>query len=131
MTRYILVSIGSGLLFGTMDAFINANPYAQRLMKIYEPITRRDINAAAGIAIDMIYGFALAGLYLLLLPVLPGESGFLMGLSYGLMLFFLRVFMYVVTQWMMFTIPVMTLLYMLVTGLLEMLVLGVFYGLLL
>ena len=131
MTRFILVSIGSGLLFGTMDAFINANPYAQKLLKVYEPITRKDINAIAGTFIDIVYGFALAGLFLLLTSSLPGESGLVQGLSYGLILFFLRVVMYVVTQWMMFTIPAKTLTYMLVTGLVEMLVLGVFYGLLL
>ena len=131
MTRYILVSIGSGLLFGTMDAFINANPHAQKLLKVYEPISRKDINAIAGTIIDIVYGFALAGLFLLLSSSLPGESGLVQGLSYGLIIFFLRVVMYVVTQWMMFTIPAKTLTYMLATGLVEMLVLGVFYGLLL
>jgi hypothetical protein len=37
--------------------------------------------------------------------------------------------MYVASQWVMFTVPVKTLLYTLVAGLGEMLILGIFYGL--
>jgi len=37
--------------------------------------------------------------------------------------------MYVATQWMMFDVPVAALLYTLVTGLGEMLILGILYGL--
>jgi len=126
--RFILVSIGSGILFGLMDGFINANPMAKRLFKVFEPITRKSINVPAGFAIDLVYGFALAGGFLLLRTALPGESGLIRGLAFGGLVWFARVFMQVATQWMMFTVPAKALLYTLATGLLEMLVLGALYG---
>jgi hypothetical protein len=42
---------------------------------------------------------------------------------------FFRVVMSAASQWVMFSVPVKTLLYSLVTGLVEMLILGVLYGL--
>ena len=51
------------------------------------------------------------------------------GLSFGLLVWFFRVAMQAASQWMMFTIPVNTVLYSLTAGLTEMLVLGVLYGL--
>ena len=129
MIRYITVSIGSGILFGFMDGLINANPLAQRLYSIFEPIARKSINIPAGFAIDLVYGFAMAGAFLLLHGSLPGESGVVKGLVFGLFVWFFRVAMQVATQWMMFNVPASTLLYILVSGLVEMLVLGLLYGL--
>ena len=34
MFRYILVSLGSGLLFGILDGLLNANPLAARLYEV-------------------------------------------------------------------------------------------------
>ncbi len=129
MTAYIIVSIISGMLFGLMDGLINANPLAVRLFEAYKPIAKTSINMPAGIAIDLVYGFALAGLFLLLYPALPGGTGFMKGICYGLIIWFLRVVMSVASQWMMYRIPITTLLYSLLAGLIEMLVLGVLYGL--
>ena len=56
MVRYVIVSLASGILFGTMDALINANPLAQKLYKVYQPIARTGVNAAAGIVIDLCHG---------------------------------------------------------------------------
>ena len=83
----------------------------------------------AGILIDLLYGFLLAGLFLLLFASLPGESGLLKGLSFGLITWLLRVLMSALGEWMMFTLPLKTLLYKLLAGLAEMLVLGILYGL--
>ncbi len=129
LLRYILVSIGSGILFGVMDGLINANPLARKWYEVYQPIMRTDINVAAGIVIDLVYGFAMAGIFLLLHESLPGQSGVIKGLSYGLLIWFFRVVMYTATHWMMFKVPAGTLLYGLGAGLIEMLVLGVLYGL--
>ena len=38
--RYVIVSIISGLLFGTMDGLINGNPLGKRLFEVYKPIAR-------------------------------------------------------------------------------------------
>ncbi len=129
MIRYSIVGMGSGILFGFMDGFINANSLAQRLYRVFEPIARKSINIPAGFAIDIVYGFAMAGIFLLLRSSLPFESGVLKGLVFGLLVWFFRVAMQVATQWVMFNIPIGTLIYALVCGLGETLVLGLLYGL--
>jgi hypothetical protein len=129
MVRYIIVSIVSGVLFGIMDALINANPLARKLYAVYTPIAKKSVNALAGIVIDLIYGFVLAGIFLLLHESLPGGAGLVKGLSYALLVWFFRVVMSVASQWMMFEVSVGALGYTLFTGLGEMLVLGILYGL--
>ena len=73
----------------------------------------------------------MAGVFLFLYQSLPGEAGIVKGISFALVVWFFRVVMYVVTQWMMFNVPVATLLYTLIAGLGEMLILGILYGLVL
>jgi hypothetical protein len=129
MGRYLLISIGSGVLFGVLDALINANPLGARLNEVYRPIARSSVNALAGMIIDLAYGFIMAGIFLLLYASLPGGNGILKGLSYGVLAWFFRVAMQAASGWMMFRVPAATVLYTLATGLAEMLILGVLYGL--
>lgn len=112
-----------------MDGLIHANPLAARLYAVYQPISKTSINVLAGTAIDLAYGFVLAGVFLVLYQALPGSSGFLKGLSLAVLLWFLRVAMGVAGEWVTRDIPSATLAYTLASGLLEMLVLGTFYGL--
>jgi len=128
MLRFIIVSIGSGFLFGILDGTINGNPYARKLFEVYDPISKTAINIPAGIVIDLIYGFIMAGLFVLLYQSLPGATGLIKGLSYAGIIWFFRVLMYAVTQWMMFRVPAAALFYMLWTGLIEMGILGILYG---
>jgi hypothetical protein len=128
MIGYIIVSIISGILFGVLDGVINANPLAQRLYQVYKPIAKTSINPLAGIMIDLVYGFVMAGVFLLY-KSLPGETGLVKGMSFAFLVWFFRVVMYTASQWVMFNIPIEALLYSLVTGLGEMLILGVLYGL--
>jgi hypothetical protein len=51
MIRYIVVSVGSGILFGLLDGLINANPLAKRLFKAFEPIARKSVSIPVGVAI--------------------------------------------------------------------------------
>ena len=129
ITRYIIVSIISGILFGVMDGLINANPLAVRLYAVYKPIARKSINLPTGVLIDLLYGFVMAGVFWVLYTSLPGETGIVKGLSFALMVWFFRVVMSVASQWMMYVIPAKCLLYTAIAGLVEMLVLGVLYGL--
>lgn len=129
MVRYIIVSAISGVLFGILDVVVNAKPLTQRLNAVYKPIARTSINPLAGTVIDLVYGFAMAGVFLLLYQSLPGEIGLVKGVSFALLAWFFRVVMSAASQWVMFIVPVKTLLYSLVTGLVEMLILGVLYGL--
>ena len=129
MITYIIVSIISGVLFGVLDGLINVNPLAQSLYEVYKPIAKTSINALAGITIDLIYGFVMAGVFLLLYQSLPGEAGLVKGVCFAILIWFFRVVMYVASQWVMFNVPVNALLYTLVAGLGEMLILGILYGL--
>ena len=125
----MLVSILSGVLFGIMDGLINANPLAQKLFMAFEPITKKSINVPAGMIIDIVYGFILAGFFILIYKSLPGEAGLIKGIAFGFIIWFFRVVMQVASQWMMYDVPFNALLYTLICGLIEMLVLGLFYGL--
>lgn len=129
MIGYIIISIISGILFGVLDGVIHANPLAQRLYEVYKPIAKTSINLLAGIMIDLVYGFIMAGVFLLLYQSLPGETGFVKGMSFAFLVWFFRVVMYTASQWVMFKVPREALLYSLVVGLGEMLILGVLYGL--
>lgn len=131
MSRYVIVSVVSGILFGVLDALVNANPMARRLYAAYDPIAKKSINPVAGLTIDLVYGFAMAGVFLVLYQSLPGQAGLVKGISFALVVWFFRVVMYVATQWMMFNVPVAALLYTLIAGLGEMLALGLLYGLVL
>lgn len=128
MIRYVIVSIANGILFGVMDGLINANPLAQKLFEVYKPIARTSINMPAGIIIDIIYGFVIGFIFLLLYNALPGNTGIIKGLVFALIVWFFRVLMSVATSWMMYQVPITTLLYVAVTGLIEMLILGIIYG---
>ena len=128
MIQYLIVSVVSGILFGVMDGLINANPLAQRLYKAYKPIAKTSLNVPVGIIIDLVYGFVMAGIFLILYTSLPGELGIVKGISFAFLAWFFRVVMSVASQGMMFNVPVRALLYTLLTGLCEMLVLGIFYG---
>ena len=129
MLNYVVVSLAGGILLGILDGVINANPLAQRLYEAYRPIAKPSVNAAAGILIDLAYGFVLAGLFLLLYRSLPGATGWTKGLSFGLIAWFFRVLMSVASHWIRFRVPPVALAYTLLTGLGEMLLIGIFLGL--
>ena len=131
MAVYIIVSLISGILFGFLDGLINANPFAQKLYEVFKPISKQTINVPAGFVIDLVYGFAMAGIFLILYDGLPGDAGVVKGISFALVAWFFRVVMSVVSQWMMFKVPAKALLYALAAGLVEMLALGLIYGLVL
>lgn len=128
MISYIIVSFVSGILFGVLDSLINANPLARKLHEVYKPIAKTSLNIPLGVVIDLVYGFIMAGIFLLLYSSLPGEIGLVKGISFAFLAWFFRVVMSVASSWMMFKVPAATLLYTLLAGLGEMLILGVIYG---
>lgn len=129
MAAYLIVSVISGILFGVLDGVIHANPLARRLFEVYRPIARTSLNPLVGILIDLIYGFVMAGVFLLLYASLPGATGLVKGLSFAGLVWFFRGIMSAASQWVMFKVPLKTLLYSVLAGLAEMLILGVLYGL--
>jgi len=129
VVRYFVASFLTGLSFAILDGFINGNPYAVKLMEPFDPITKSAINIPVGVLIDLIYGFIISGIFMVISPALPTGSGIMKGLTYGLGMWFFRGLMSVISYWMMFDIPLQTLIYILVAGLVEMLLLGVLNGL--
>lgn len=128
MIRAIVVCVLNGLFFGILDGLINANPFARKLFEVYNPISRTSINAPVGLVIDLIYGFVMGGIFLMIYNSLPGASGPVKGINFALMIWFFRVVMGAASSWMMFTVPVNTLLYTVITGLIEMILIGMVYG---
>ncbi len=128
MATYIIVSVISGILFAVLDGLKNANPLARRLLEVYKPIARTSINFVAGMLIDLAYGFILAALFILISPSLPGHTGWIKGIGFGLLVWFLREIMSAISQWMMFKVPLKTVIYNAASGLMEMIILGVLYG---
>jgi hypothetical protein len=129
MVRFIIVSISSGILFGFLDGLINGNPYAQKLFECYKPIAKTSINIPLGVTIDIIYGFVMCWIFLIIYSSIPASSGLVKGILYGLALWFFRVLMSVITNYVMFEVPLKTLLYIAMTGLAEMVIIGSLYGL--
>ena len=129
MKNYVIISLLSGGLFGFMDGVIIGNPLARNLFSFLKPIAKTKINIPVGLFIDLFYGFVLAGIFILLYSSLPGQNGILKGLSYGILIWFFRIVMNSASQWMTINIPISTLVYILIAGLIEMLILGILYGL--
>ena len=129
MMRYVLAGVLSGMLFGVMDGIIHANPFARKLYSYYGPLAKTSINPVAGVIVDLLYGFVMAAVFLLLFKALPGASSLAKGICFGAMVWFFRVVMSVAGDWVMLNVPPAALLYRLASGLAEMLVLGCLYGL--
>ncbi len=132
MSPYRILAAGlvAGMVFAVLDGLINANPLAQRLYVVYRPIARDSVNAPLGLAFDLASGIVMAFLFMALTPVLPaGWIG--RGFAFGLIAWFFRVAMGTASQFVMFKVPLPALLYGLLTGLTEMIVLGLLYGALL
>lgn len=129
MVRYVIVSLMGGILLGFLDGLINANPYAQKLFEVYKPIAKNSVNIILGFGIDILYGFVMAAVFILLYKSLPGQTAILKGLSFGLIVTFFSVVMHVFSQLVMFKVPANTLIYMFLTGLAEILIVSVFLSL--
>ncbi len=122
-----MVGIAAGVLFAALDGLMNANPIARRLYECYRPITRDSVNAPLGLAFDLVSGVAMAVLFVLLAPALPG-SRLGKGLMFALIAWFFRVAMSAAGQSVMFKVPAAALAYSLAAGLAEMTILGCLYA---
>ncbi len=126
--RILAVGASVGLAFAILDGLLNANPVAQRVYAAYRPIARESVNAPLGFSFDIISGVVMAALFSTMTPVLPGGP-VTRGLAFGVMVWFFRVAMGVAGQAVMFTLPLSSLIYGLIAGLVEMEILGSLYGL--
>ena len=122
MLRQILVGLVAGVAFLVLDGVLHANPLAQRLYVAYQPIARQSVSALAGSAIDLAFGMILAGLFSALRASLPGRSSVTKGLSFGLMVWFLRVCMRVAGELVVTVVPAEVHAYTLGAGLVQVLI---------
>ncbi len=125
--RVLAIGAGVGVVFAILDGLLNANPVAQHVYAAYRPIARQSVNAPLGLSFDIVSGVVMAILFVSLMPALPGGP-VARGLAFGLMVWFFRVAMGVAAQAVMFNVPGSALAYMLLTGLIEMSILGSLYG---
>jgi hypothetical protein len=122
MLRQILVGALAGVAFLVLDGVLNANPLARQLYAVYQPIARPGVNALAGSVVDLAYGVILALLFATLRASLPGRTGPMKALSFGLMVWFLRVCMRVAGEWVTTIVPVPVHAYTLFAGLVQILI---------
>jgi hypothetical protein len=128
MSAFLFVGLGGGLIFLLLDFLLNVNPLARRLSQPYAPIARAQLPIVPAAAIDLLLGVAMAGVFLLIRPAFPGGTVLGLGIAFGLLAWFFRVLMGALSQWVMFVIPVRTHLYSVAAGLLEMVILGIFFA---
>jgi len=91
-------------------------------------LARKVMPMAAAVAIDILSGLVMAGIFILLRPSFPGGPLIGAGVSFGILAWFFRVLMTALSQWVMFQIPAETHLYNIAAGLVEMVALGLFYA---
>lgn len=131
IVRRLLVGLAAGLAFLILDGVVNANPLAQRLYAVYHPLARTSVDAVAGSLIDLAYGLILVQVFVALRPSLPGQGRLMKGLSFGALVWFLRVVMRVAGEWVTTTVPPSAHAYTLVAGLVQVLLVAALIALLL
>jgi len=83
-----------------------------------------EAKMALGLVFELINGFLLVAIYAVIHPCLPGR-GWAKGISYGLLVWALRVVMWAFSTYMMTDMSPLLIVVTVVTGLIEVLVLGV------
>jgi hypothetical protein len=125
--RLIVAGIAASVLFlvldaalGTAGGFIGAQVFGL-------PIEQRpgfEAKVKFGLIFELINGFILAVIYAVIHPSLPGQ-GWKKGISYGLLVWGLRVVMGAFSTYMMTDVPPASIAITVVTGLIEVLILGI------
>ena len=128
MIRFIIAGLISGILMWIVDAIVNGNPYAQKLYQVFKPILRTTMSIPLGLLIYLIYGFAMAGIFLFISHSMFGHTGIIKGISFAMVVWFFRCFMAAIGQWMVFPLSFKALVYSLITGLCELVIVGILFG---
>lgn len=128
MVRFIIISIISGVLLMILDSIVNVNPYAQKVYAVFKPILKTTINLPLNLLLYLVNGFALAGFFLFLYKILPG-AGIVKGVSFAVIIWYFRSFTAVLFQFITIPLPARAIVYAMITGLLEILVIGILYAL--
>jgi hypothetical protein len=129
MCHYLIVSIGSGLFIMLLDTAMPTNKIHMLGCRQAENYNRILKNLSNGWATYLLYGFVVTNIFFCFNEKLPGMSGIMKGLSFGLGIWFLRVAFVAPFQRINRNINISKLYYDLMSGLGKMLIIGLFYGL--
>ena len=127
VTRLLLAGIVASVLFLVLDAALGiaGGIIGTRFFGLSsEQPSEIEDKMTNGLIFEVVNGFMLAVIYAVVHPSLPGE-GWVKGLSYGLLVWGLRVVMGAFSTYMMFDVRATSIVITAFTGLIEVLVLGV------
>jgi hypothetical protein len=125
--RLIVAGIAASVLFLVLDAVLGmAGGFigAQVFGLPFEQPPGIEAKMKFGLIFELINGFMLAVIYAVIHPSLPGR-GWKKGISYGLIVWGLRVVMWAFSTYMMTDMAPVSIVINVVTGLIEVLILGI------
>lgn len=125
--RLVVAGIVASVLFLVLDAALGtAGGFigAQVLGLPVEQPPGFEAKVKYGLTFELINGFMMAIIYAVIHPSLPGQ-GWKKGISYGLLVWGLRVVMGAFSTYMMTTMPPILIVITVVMGLIEVLILGI------
>ena len=123
--RLIVAGIVASILFLVLDAIFGVlGGWIGELISGIPPEQPDDAKLATGLVFELINGFMLVIIYAVIYPALPGEGG-RRGISYGLIVWGLRVVMWAFSTYMLTDMPPVLISITVITGLVEMLIICV------
>jgi hypothetical protein len=125
--RLLVAGIVASVLFLVLDMLLGAAGGAIAAQVFGVPFNQPpgiQAKIIFGLVFELINGFMLALIYALIHPSLPGQ-GWKKGIIYGLIVWGLRVVMWAFSTFMMTDMPPALIAITVVTGLIEVLILGV------
>ena len=127
LTRLLVAGIAASILFLVLDAVLGmvGGLVGARVFGL-SPQGPSQIQSKMvyGFVFEFINGFMLAVIYAVIHLSLPGQ-GWAKGISFGFLVWGLRVVMWAFSTYMMFDVPAVSIAITTLTGLIEVLVLGV------
>jgi hypothetical protein len=125
--RLLVAGIVASVLFLVLDAILGMAGGLIAAQVFGVPFNQPpgiEAKMMIGFVFELINGFMLAVIYAVIHPSLPGQ-GWKKGISYGLIVWGLRVVMWAFSTYMMTDMPPALIVITVVTGLIEVLILGV------
>jgi hypothetical protein len=124
--RLVMTGIVTAILFLVLDMVLGAGGglMAQALGVPSTQPSGIEAKIPFGLIFEVVNGFMLAVIYAIIQPSLPGR-GWQKGLSYGLVVWGLRVVMWAFSTYMMTDMSPILIVITVITGLIEVLILGI------
>jgi len=124
LLKLIICSVIIGLIFILLDMLLAIALFPVNSAYIDLPIWKSPPNIVAGIIFDLINGFIIVFVYNLIKESIPFES-WKKGTIYGLIMGLFRVVMMAFTTIVIYNVPIVLVIANLVSGFIEIIVLGI------